>query len=87
MSLFWPSVAGALAVVTLLLFWRLISAERKAAAAIAEAQRKVAEDDAKSARMDNKAVIEGVAKVQAIEADRPLTVRDAARRLREMRDE
>lgn len=81
----WMAVASTLGLAVAIWLW--VRAERAAARAEADAKREVAENDAEAARMDNKETIEGMAKVQAIEADRPVTVRDAADRLREMRDE
>jgi hypothetical protein len=65
----WPAISGGLIAVILLLAWRWMRAERMAAAAIAEAKRKVAEDETRAIQAD-------VAKLAAVNAVRDKAIAD-----------
>lgn len=65
----WPSITGALVAVILLLAWRMVAAEKKAAAAIAVAKQEIAENETRKIQAD-------VAKLAQVNAARDKAIAD-----------
>jgi hypothetical protein len=73
----WPSIAGGLIAVVLLLAWRWMAAEKKAAAAIAVAKQEIAENEARKIQADiSKLAAVGEARDKAIADTRAGTLSD-----------